>query len=816
MTVFDQDYLRRAEARCTQESPPRCRRDCPLDLDVRAFLEQAAQGKWAAARKLLERHLPLPELFCRLCDHPCEEGCARRDLGGSLDVRGLEVFCLAALGPQSRPLPMPRKNKSIAVLGAGLAGLVAAWDLAGKGYGVTIVHDRPVEEGLAEAFPQLPDMAALWDAQRSVLERKGARFEAAPLDAARLTRACAEADAVLVDGGAAAGLAPEAAEVDAATLHWRDAVCVAGRPSRTPAGMSYASASRQAGEGRQAARSLERLAGGVSLTAAREESPRELHTRLEGIAPVPRVEPAAGAYSEAEARQEAARCLQCQCLICVKQCLLLQKYKGYPRVYARQMFNNAAIVMGLHLANELINGCTLCGQCEELCPENFSMSELCLTSRRDMVERGYMPASAHEFALEDMESACGEACAVRIPPDARPADGGTPVPPDAPAGEGWLFFPGCQLAASRGEQVETLFDWLREALAGAGEFAPGLARGPVGLLLRCCGIPARWAGREADFAAQAAALREHWEACGRPRLLAACSSCLSVLREALPEARPLSLWEVLDALPWPGTDAAPAHGTLSVQDPCTARHDAAWQAAVRSLARKAGATLEEPALSGRETACCGYGGLVWCAQPELAADMSVRRGEELAHTALTSCIMCRDRLVAGGKASLHLFDLLPQLAGQPAEPARPGPGLSARRAARAALRERLVRRYPGCGEPVPDRTAGRLPLRIPEEVLREMEARHILREDVCETVSRVEREGAYFVNESNGHRLGAWRPRQVTFWAEYSPATDGAGFVLHAAWCHRMRVPGILTADGPSGGPACCGGCGGEGQGGQA
>uniref|UniRef100_UPI002615DDA4 4Fe-4S dicluster domain-containing protein n=1 Tax=uncultured Desulfovibrio sp. TaxID=167968 RepID=UPI002615DDA4 len=492
MTVFDQDYLRRAEARCTQESPPRCRRDCPLDLDVRSFLEQAAQGKWAAARKLLERHLPLPELFCRLCDHPCEEGCARRDLGGSLDVRGLEVFCLEALGPQSRPLPMPRKSRSIAVLGAGLAGLVAAWDLAGKGYAVTIVHDRPVEEGLAEAFPQLPDMAALWDAQRSVLERKGVRFEAATLDAARLTRACAEADAVLVDAGVAAELAPEAAAVDAATLHWRDAVCVAGRPSRTPAGMNYASASRQAGEGRQAARSLERLAGGVSLTAAREDSPRELHTRLEGISPVPRVEPAAGTYSEAEARQEAARCLQCQCLICVKQCLLLQKYKGYPRVYARQMFNNAAIVMGLHLANELINGCTLCGQCEELCPENFSMAELCLTSRRDMVERGYMPASAHEFALEDMESACGEACAVRIPPDAQPAEGETPAPHDATPGEGWLFFPGCQLAASRGDQVEALFDWLRAALAGSGEFAPGLARGPVGLLLRCCGIPARW------------------------------------------------------------------------------------------------------------------------------------------------------------------------------------------------------------------------------------------------------------------------------------------------------------------------------------
>lgn len=80
-----------------------------------------------------------------------------------------------------------------------------------------------------------------------------------------------------------------------------------------------------------------------------------------------------------------------------------QKQRRYPRVYARQVHNNASIVKGLHTANALINGCALCGQCEELCPENFSMAELCLSAREDMVERGYMPPTAHEFALEDME-----------------------------------------------------------------------------------------------------------------------------------------------------------------------------------------------------------------------------------------------------------------------------------------------------------------------------------------------------------------------------------------------------------------------------
>ena len=60
-------------------------------------------------------------------------------------------------------------------------------------------------------------------------------------------------------------------------------------------------------------------------------------------------------------------------MICVRECVYLQKYKGYPRLYARQIHNNASIVKGLHTANAVINGCALCGQCEELCPENFSM-----------------------------------------------------------------------------------------------------------------------------------------------------------------------------------------------------------------------------------------------------------------------------------------------------------------------------------------------------------------------------------------------------------------------------------------------------------
>ena len=149
-------------------------------------------------------------------------------------------------------------------------------------------------------------------------------------------------------------------------------------------------------------------------------------------------------------------------------------------------------------------------------------------------------------------------------------------------------------------------------------------------------------------------------------------------------------------------------------------------------------------------------------------------------------------------------DLLPQLVDtEHPSPAERGPGLSARRAGRLALRQRLLTFFPQAGEAAPP-PPDWLPLEVGPELLESLEARHILLEDVREAVTRVERHQAYFVNEGNGHRLGSWRPRRVTFWVEYTEA-DGR-CVLHGAWCHRMHVPGSGCVDEPDGAPAmCCG-----------
>ena len=765
--MLEQSQLHAVEARCTQEAAPRCRTACPLDMDVRSFLECLAAGKIRDARKLLERHLPLPGVMTAVCDHPCENACLRRDLGGGIAVSALEKFCMKAVSAQTKPLIRPPKGQKLAVLGAGLAGLTAAFDISHKGFAVTVYHEGEKGDALRRAFPAL-DNAVLEEELRS-LEKFHVSFVAAALDESLLDRCSEEYGAVFVDAAECA-FAPGRETLDASTLLWRNNICCGGWTSVTPTGARYGSASAQAGEGRRAGITLQRVLTGVSLVAAREGENREnrLHTPLDGVEVAPRILPAGEGYTEEEARREADRCIRCSCMQCVKECPFLQKYKEFPRVYARKLYNNASVIRGTRTANVIMNGCALCGQCEEICPEHFSMADLCLAARRDAVERDVMPVSAHEFALEDMAQASGPESAFLLEDPAAAARGGHAR---------FMFFPGCQLAASRGSQVLAMYRFLREKLPDG-----------VSLYSTCCGIPAHWAGRETLFNEHAEKLRSDWEAAGKPEILAACSSCMTALKMALPEAAITALWSKLDAvIDAPFAAAAPA--VMNVQDPCGARHDAEWQRAVRSLAAKAGIRVEEAKRTGSESACCGYGGLVWNAQPDVADAMAKKRAGEFKLPVLTSCIMCHDRF-ASETESWHLFDILPQTASEGGHQETFAPGLSARRAGRAALKEAALEEFLG-QKPAVRHNEEPILLRIPDDVRATMERRYILRQDVVTAVAGIEESGAKFINRENGHILGSWRPRNVTFWVEYTADDDG-GFTLVKAWCHRMVVAGAI------------------------
>ncbi|GFK92183.1 NADPH-Fe(3+) oxidoreductase subunit beta [Fundidesulfovibrio magnetotacticus] len=754
---MEQRDLRDWERRCIQEEQPACQAACPLHVDVRAFMERMRAGDHDGARKVLDRTMPLPGILARICDHPCENACIRRDAGGTLAVGELERACIRLARPSPKPLTLPGRGKRAAVAGTGLAALVCAWDLARKGHEVTLFCPDPAPGGRLRGLPPhiLPPEA---------LEREIERLRAlgVVLRPGEAWRGGLEPDydAAFVEHGQP-GCPERREEVDAVTLS-------SGAPGvfhgGWPAAGGGLSSMAEAADGRRAAASIDRFMTGASLTAERDKEgacATRLFTSLEGVAPLPRLEPddAQGYADPARASAEAARCLLCQCLECVKRCTYLERHKGYPKKYARQIYNNAAIVQGVHQANRMVNSCSLCGLCASVCPEGFSMAELCLTARRDMVERGKMPPSVHEFALEDMAFNNGPAFALARHEPGR-------------SRSSHLFFPGCQLAASRPGHVESAYAFLRGRLEGG-----------VGLMLGCCGAPALWSGREELFRNSLRDLEASWEALGRPRVVTACASCLALFGEHAPHLGAVSLWEVLDAAPLPEPTGARPDGPVAVHDPCTLRHAPGVRGAVRAVLARLGVPFEELPRGGERTECCGYGGLMAEADPELAREVTARQASQSPLDYAASCAMCRDRLARQGKRTWHALDFV--FPGPLHAPEAAGPGLSDRQESRARLKAALLRDVWG---EIPDEDAPQGPsIVLGPEAAALLEDRRILREDLRAVLAHARASGAFFTDRSTGRSLASLRPRRVTFWALYSPS--GEGFEVHRAWSHRMEVP---------------------------
>ncbi len=120
---------------------PPCTHNCPADNDVRGFLRVLAEeNDYEKAWHVLTRTNPLPATCGRVCPHPCEAGCNRRDFDSPLAINSAE----RAVGDyglknnlEHKKLIASRKEK-VAVVGSGPAGFSCAFHLAKRGFQVKI------------------------------------------------------------------------------------------------------------------------------------------------------------------------------------------------------------------------------------------------------------------------------------------------------------------------------------------------------------------------------------------------------------------------------------------------------------------------------------------------------------------------------------------------------------------------------------------------------------------------------------------------------------------------------------------------------
>ena len=525
-----------------------------------------------------------------------------------------------------------------------------------------------------------------------------------------------------------------------------------------------------AAAGRKGALSIERFLQKAHMTIGREdEGPYEtrLHTNLKGIEPLDRISPTQpeSGYTDAEAAREAQRCIQCECMECVKVCQYLAHYKKYPKKYIREIFNNEKVLLGAaHTGNLFINSCTDCGLCAHVCPNDLSMGEICRQERHFMLQEKFMPPSAHEFSLLDMASSTGEDFALcRHQPG---KDHST-----------YLYFPSCMLSATAPGEVLTSYDYLCKNLSGG-----------VGILLGCCGAPAYWSGREELFRETLEGIRKQWQDMGKPQMITACCTCQTLFQKHLPEIPVTPLWQVSPTEATPANSREGFEQTVAVLDPCITRNDPNIQAEVRTILTGLGYTLEELPLSKDMAECCGYGGLVFNANPKLDDAIVTRRAAESERDYLAYCAMCRDKFVAAGKRTAHLIEILFPLAPDADPWARGWISWSDRRNNRIRVKQELLVRL---GEDT-ERAMGayeKIVLHIEPEVMRTIDSRRILVSDLRQVIAQAEETGQRLRHNQNGNYRTSRKLGHVTFWVDYSPENEG--FRVYNAYCHRMNVTGI-------------------------
>ncbi len=125
-----------------------CQHACPIGMEIPAYTALVREGRLNDAYRVLLRTNPFPSVCGRVCDHPCQSKCRRGTLDEPVGVKDLKRYITDHGRQPAKRRILQRKNKSIAIIGAGPAGLTAAHDLCLRGYPVTVYEALPEPGGM--------------------------------------------------------------------------------------------------------------------------------------------------------------------------------------------------------------------------------------------------------------------------------------------------------------------------------------------------------------------------------------------------------------------------------------------------------------------------------------------------------------------------------------------------------------------------------------------------------------------------------------------------------------------------------------------
>ena len=350
-------------------------------------------------------------------------------------------------------------------------------------------------------------------------------------------------------------------------------------------------------------------------------------------------------YTKEEAEREAARCRQCECKLCMKECIMLNDYTECPKSlfkkYLEEGYEN--------LDHMIAYSCNECSQCTLKCPKEFNMKGIFTALKEDYAEKnnGLVPLEILKESDRTQEKECGDEYCTRVDGSLQKKE----VPKKQKTK--YVFVPGCTVSAYSPKGVENIVKHLKECLGHEN----------VGALLQCCGKVTRFIGETEKFEERNKKAIDILDDMGAEVIITVCPSCYKVFKETAKNQKVIAYWDLMkNLIGIPETARGIGIGSdvvFNIHDSCVTRDETSHHESVRWVLDELGYNWTEIERNGKNTRCCGVGGMVCSSNPELYERVYTRRANDFdQHNIVTYCGSCRGTMQAAGKDAVHILDLL--------------------------------------------------------------------------------------------------------------------------------------------------------------
>ena len=370
----------------------------------------------------------------------------------------------------------------------------------------------------------------------------------------------------------------------------------------------------------------------------------EVDKRLESF------EEVALGYTDEEAKRESDRCKQCQCKKCMSECIMLNEYTDCPKNLFKEYLEKGIENMDKMIAYS----CNECNQCTIVCPKQFDIKANFRFIKEDLAKKnkGLVPLEQLQPSDATQVKECDDEYCTAV--TAKTKEERVEMQENMPKKKTkYVFVPGCTVPAYTPAGVENTLRHLRESLGAEN----------VGAMLQCCGKVTYLIGENEKYEVRNKKANDILDEMGAEVIITVCPSCYADFSKTARGKKVISYWDLMrNLIGIPEASKGIGEGSdvvFNFHDSCVTRNVTSHHESVRWILDELGYKWSEVERNGKNTRCCGVGGMVCSSKPKLYKEVFERRIKDFdSEHIVTYCGSCRSTMEIAGKDSIHILDLI--------------------------------------------------------------------------------------------------------------------------------------------------------------